>query len=54
MICPCKDCENKGCGEYHSKCEPYLQFAQWRKDVNERARIEKNLSYNKNAAKKRR
>lgn len=21
--CPCKDCENKGCGTFHSKCDKY-------------------------------
>ena len=25
-VCPCKDCPNKGCGVYHSKCEKYLKF----------------------------
>lgn len=24
--CPCKDCDNKGCGSYHEKCERYLQY----------------------------
>lgn len=25
---PCKDCERKGCGAYHSQCERYIE---WRK-----------------------
>lgn len=25
-ICPCKFCENKGCGVYHDECEKYQQF----------------------------
>lgn len=25
-LCPCKDCERKGCGEYHSQCEAYKNF----------------------------
>lgn len=25
-LCPCKDCERKGCGEYHSHCEAYKNF----------------------------
>ncbi len=28
MICPCKDCENKGCGVYHSQCEKYLEYRE--------------------------
>lgn len=24
--CPCVDCQNKGCGSYHDKCEPYKEF----------------------------
>lgn len=35
MICPCKDCENKGCGAYHSSCEPYLAFVKERNELNE-------------------
>lgn len=41
MICPCKDCERKGCGAYHSQCQPYLDYAQWRKDINEIERKQK-------------
>lgn len=22
---PCKDCPNKGCGSFHSQCEPYQE-----------------------------
>lgn len=29
MICPCKGCENNGCGAFHDQCEPYQQ---WQKD----------------------
>lgn len=25
---PCKDCENKGCGAFHDKCEPYRKFKE--------------------------
>ena len=41
MICPCKDCNKKGCGVYHSQCKPYLEFVAWRKSVNEAERKEK-------------
>lgn len=47
MICPCKDCEKKGCGVYHSKCEKYLEFVKWRQSVNEIERKEKKRFYNK-------
>ena len=30
---PCKDCERKGCGPYHDKCEVYQA---WKKDLDER------------------
>lgn len=26
MICPCKECPNKGCGSYHDKCRAYQDF----------------------------
>ena len=25
---PCKNCEMKGCGAYHSQCEKYLKFRE--------------------------
>lgn len=25
---PCGSCENKGCGEYHSKCEKYRKYRE--------------------------
>ena len=25
---PCKDCERKGCGPYHSQCEAYKEYKQ--------------------------
>ena len=46
MICPCKDCEKKGCGEYHSQCKPYLDYVKWKQGVNEKERKEKQFSYN--------
>lgn len=33
-VCPCKDCPNKGCGVYHSKCEKYLKWKEeYQKDM---------------------
>ena len=25
---PCKDCERKGCGAYHDKCEKFKQYKE--------------------------
>ena len=30
---PCANCENKGCGSYHDKCEAYQEFAAERRLV---------------------
>lgn len=32
MICPCKDCPDRGCGERHDSCEP---FRIWKKERDE-------------------
>ena len=45
MLCPCKDCEKKGCGAYHAKCEAYLS---WKNDYTYRKEkdfIERTASY---------
>lgn len=49
MICPCKDCEKKGCGVYHSKCEKYLKWVDWKRSVNEAERKAKKFAYSKHA-----
>ena len=41
MICPCKDCDKKGCGEYHSQCKLYLEYVKWRQVINEEERKSK-------------
>lgn len=46
MLCPCKDCEKKGCGVYHDKCEEYQKFAKWRKYVTEKIKEEHEFNYN--------
>lgn len=28
---PCKNCEKRGCGAFHDKCEPYQKFIVERK-----------------------
>ena len=27
---PCMDCENKGCGSFHDKCEKYIEYKKQR------------------------
>ena len=53
MICPCKDCEKKGCGTYHSQCKPYLDYVKWKQSVNAEMRKDKN-EYRANKKYKRR
>lgn len=45
MICPCKDCENKGCGTYHDQCEKYQQYVEWRNYIHNQERKEKDILY---------
>ncbi len=33
---PCADCENKGCGAYHDKCEAYQEYAAERHFVSKK------------------
>lgn len=33
MICPCKHCEDAGCGSYHDKCQRYKE---WREELDEK------------------
>ena len=28
MVCPCKGCENAGCGSFHDQCEKYQEWVQ--------------------------
>ena len=49
MICPCKDCEKKGCGAYHAQCQLYLDYAQWRRYINDIERKSKQYCYNTTA-----
>ena len=45
MICPCKDCERRTITCY-SGCKEYLDYAEYRKRINEIERKEKQFSYN--------
>lgn len=53
---PCKDCERKGCGAFHSQCDAYMQY---RKERNEaltaayRQRAEANAIYDRQQCAKR-
>lgn len=45
IIAPCRDCDKKGCGAYHSKCEKFKEFLE-QKDVIYRNRKEAGLNRN--------
>ena len=47
MICPCKDCEKKGCGVYHDKCEEYQKYVAWRREINDKIRLENQFNKRK-------
>lgn len=32
---PCKNCPNKGCGTYHSQCEPYQAAIKRQREIKE-------------------
>jgi hypothetical protein len=32
---PCKNCEKRGCGNYHDKCEAYKQYKEQQNAVSE-------------------
>ena len=34
MKCPCKECDQKGCGNYHDSCEPYQEWQKVRSRIN--------------------
>lgn len=34
MTCPCIDCERKGCGAYHDKCELYKKYKEDKTKIN--------------------
>ena len=45
MLCPCKDCDKKGCGVYHDECQPYQEFVKWKRAKNDEERKEKQRVY---------
>lgn len=44
IIAPCKDCDKKGCGLYHTQCEAYLEFRRLKDEENrKRVYVEKSV-----------
>lgn len=41
MTCPCRDCERKGCGSYHSHCEKFTEWQEWKAEGNKRRQADK-------------
>lgn len=47
MMCPCKDCEKKGCGAYHDECEEYQAYRQSiteRREYERKERMQRKLT----------
>lgn len=42
-IAPCKNCEKKGCGSYHSECLEYQKFIKENEEIKKKAYEEKKL-----------
>lgn len=40
MECPCRYCEKKGCGAYHSQCEDYKLFQAEREAIRHQKRLD--------------
>ena len=40
MICPCKECENKGCGNVHDSCESYQAWSAERQELNRQRKMQ--------------
>ena len=47
IVCPCKDCENKGCGPYHDKCEAYQKWVQENKEQKQKQKRDDVIRYSK-------
>ena len=45
MICPCKDCERKGCGSYHDQCEDYQNFVRENQRLKDARRVKSDVDY---------
>ena len=47
---PCINCDNKGCGSFHDKCEKYLEFRRKREKELEDEKKERNEIMSANVA----
>lgn len=36
MICPCKECPDKGCGSYHDQCGKYQEWMSEQRIIKEK------------------
>ena len=41
MKCPCIDCEKKGCGAYHDKCEPFKEWSRQNEESRKRRAMDR-------------
>jgi len=39
--CPCKECENKGCGAFHDTCPEYVSWKRDKAEFDEQVRKQK-------------
>lgn len=53
MICPCKDCEKKGCGAYHDKCKKYQEYELERQGIRHQKMLYQEFEYVKKIRRKR-
>ena len=40
---PCKYCEKKGCGSYHTKCEAYQKFKEKNEEISKERKKESEI-----------
>lgn len=45
MEAPCKNCEKKGCGRYHAKCEVYQHFKEEYADLKAKMHDDSEIRY---------
>ena len=43
MLAPCKNCEKKGCGAFHSQCDKYLKFKEECEKSNKKRQREQDI-----------
>ena len=45
MICPCKNCKQKGCGIFHDQCEAYKVWSDDKVKKNQKRNADYDASY---------